>query len=99
MIVCIPVRLKLNITFVVIDKTSYIINNKFFDYVSGITVIDLQGIGDPPHQKRIIMIQVPVEGYLLYRGIKGTWALVDSGRCIVPYKATKPRDNNTIMSE
>jgi len=45
------------------------------------------------------MVQVPVKGYLLYRGIKGPGIFVDPGWCIVPYKTTKPGDNHTIVSE
>src|SRR5664280_21639 len=111
MIINTAVGFKLNITFVVIDKASDIIKNKrlslfkflpysgnkFFYQISGIPIIDLVGTGDSSRKKSVIMVKVPVKGYLLDRWIKSVSAPVNSGRRIVTNKSAKTRDNNTIM--
>lgn len=45
------------------------------------------------------MIQVPVKGDLLERGIKYSGLLIEPGRCRIAYKTSKARHNDTIVTE
>ena len=45
------------------------------------------------------MVQVPVEGNLLERGIVETCLIVEPGRCKISNESSKARNNDTIVAE
>jgi hypothetical protein len=51
------------------------------------------------YQKSVIAVQVTVKGYPFNRRVKEALIAVNPGRKMVPYKCTKPRNNDTIVPE
>jgi hypothetical protein len=51
------------------------------------------------YQKSVIAGQVTVKGYPFNRWVKEAFIAVNLGRKIIPYKCTKPWNNDTIVPE
>ena len=113
MVIYVPVRLELYVTFLVIDEAADIVEyhlfpffklpakagNKFLNNITGIHIVEFCMIGDPANQESIVVVQVPVERDLLYRGIESGCAFVNTGRGIVPDKSSEAGNDNTVVAE